>query len=263
MYRFFMSILVLTATSLSAGLTAAQGQEASVRRVLAFGDSNTWGWAATENGIPTQRLPFDERWTGRLAATLGDSFVVIENGLNLRTTDLDDPTGGGGQLTPQDYNGIATLPGVLAANAPLDHVIIALGQNDLQAQYNRSPNEIAASIGSLVATVRRSAGEIGTTYPAPDVIVLAPIPLGKSLHPDFTDGWRGAQTKSQGLAAAIQSEGARAGFTVIDVSAETRPIEGIDGLHFSVRQHSVIADTLAAYFAHALAETASPNTITE
>ncbi len=262
MKRLSTQALVM-ATALSAGAVAAQSQDTDPVRILAYGDSNTWGWIASTDGIPTQRLSPSERWTGQLAERHGGAVVIIENGLNLRTTDLDDPVGGGGQLASRDYNGAAALPGLLAANAPLDHVIIALGQNDLQAQYNRSPNEIAAGIGSLVDTVRRSAGEIGTTYPAPDVIVLAPIPLGPDLHPDFTEGWRGAQAKSQGLAAAIQREGARAGFTVIDVSAETGPIEGIDGLHFSVRQHSVIADNLATYFAQALAETASPNTVTE
>ena len=59
----------------------------SMKRILCFGDSNTWGF---DPGTRT-RFPADVRWTGVLAQTLGSDYVVIEEGLNGRTTRWDDP----------------------------------------------------------------------------------------------------------------------------------------------------------------------------
>ena len=45
------------------------------RRLLCFGDSNTYGWQAALSG-PTLRYPANVRWTGRLAALLGRDWEV-------------------------------------------------------------------------------------------------------------------------------------------------------------------------------------------
>ncbi len=59
-------------------------------RIVCFGDSNTWGFRPDQ---PFQRYADDVRWTGVLQRELGDSFTVIEEGLNGRTTIWDDPFG--------------------------------------------------------------------------------------------------------------------------------------------------------------------------
>ncbi len=61
-----------------------------MRRILCFGDSNTWGYdPATEDRFDDQT-----RWTGVLQAALGTDFTVIEEGLNGRTTVWNDPIEG-------------------------------------------------------------------------------------------------------------------------------------------------------------------------
>jgi lysophospholipase L1-like esterase len=55
--------------------------------ILAFGDSNTWGYAP----VQAVRYPKTVRWTGVMARALGEDFEVIEEGLNGRTTVFDDP----------------------------------------------------------------------------------------------------------------------------------------------------------------------------
>jgi lysophospholipase L1-like esterase len=57
------------------------------KRVVCFGDSNTWGYNA-EN---ISRFPKNIRWTGVLANLLGDEFQIIEEGLCGRTSVVDDP----------------------------------------------------------------------------------------------------------------------------------------------------------------------------
>ena len=44
-----------------------------VRRLLCFGDSNTYGWQGTLSG-PALRYPRSVRWTGRLGALLGPDW---------------------------------------------------------------------------------------------------------------------------------------------------------------------------------------------
>ena len=77
------------------------------RRILCFGDSLTWGWIATPEGAPARRYPYSERWTGIMAAKLGSDYEIIEEGLNARTTSIDDP------VDPR-LNGSAYLPTALA-----------------------------------------------------------------------------------------------------------------------------------------------------
>ena len=57
-----------------------------MKNILCFGDSNTWGYD------PATQTRFDNkiRWTGVLQENLGDKFNIIEQGLNGRTTKIDE-----------------------------------------------------------------------------------------------------------------------------------------------------------------------------
>lgn len=57
------------------------------KRILCYGDSNTWGYDAFTDG----RFPDEVRWTGQLASFLGQEYTVIEEGLCGRTTVFEDP----------------------------------------------------------------------------------------------------------------------------------------------------------------------------
>lgn len=57
------------------------------RRIVCFGDSNTWGFDARRNG----RFPDAIRWTKLLEKQLEDDFEVVEEGLSGRTSVVDDP----------------------------------------------------------------------------------------------------------------------------------------------------------------------------
>ena len=56
-------------------------------RILCYGDSNTWGYTP----ISKKRYPANIRWTGVLQNLLGKDFWIIEEGLNGRTTNLEEP----------------------------------------------------------------------------------------------------------------------------------------------------------------------------
>ena len=62
------------------------------RRILVFGDSNTWGWNPSNTlKPPIVRWSDEERFTGVMQKELGDGYTVITEGLNGRTTVWDDP----------------------------------------------------------------------------------------------------------------------------------------------------------------------------
>ena len=64
-----------------------------VYTVLAFGDSNTWGFdpASPGNGAATLRHPYIQRWTTQLGEILDKQVHIIPEGLNARTTIIRDP----------------------------------------------------------------------------------------------------------------------------------------------------------------------------
>ncbi len=61
-----------------------------MKTVVCYGDSNTWGY----DPHTKTRFPSDVRWTGVLRQELGVDYLVIEEGLNGRTTVWDDPIEG-------------------------------------------------------------------------------------------------------------------------------------------------------------------------
>ncbi|MGN1031789.1 MAG: acylhydrolase, partial [Butyricicoccaceae bacterium] len=74
-----------------------------MKTVLCYGDSNTHGFDPATLG----RYPREVRWTGQLQKLLGPDWYVIEEGLNSRTTALDD------DCYDDNKNGLALLPAVL------------------------------------------------------------------------------------------------------------------------------------------------------
>ena len=122
---------------------AAPGETGTI---LVYGDSNVWGWMP---GTRAERSPPSTRGSVRLA-DMPDLGRVVENGLNGRTTDLNQPPKSDNSL----QNGLAGLPSALSVNAPLDVVIIALGVNDFQAANGRDAEAKAAALGRLIPPVR-------------------------------------------------------------------------------------------------------------
>ena len=114
-----------------------------MKRILAYGDSNTWGFdPATWGSAAMELIRYSEeiRWTGLLQKALGKkNAVILEEGLCGRTAAFDDEECDG-------RNGLAALPERLKANQPLDAVIIMLGTNDCKSVFNASSKEITAGL---------------------------------------------------------------------------------------------------------------------
>jgi lysophospholipase L1-like esterase len=196
------------------------------RRILAYGDSLTWGWAPIQEVLPTTRYPLQERYTGFLAEALGPGYEIIEEGLSGRTTNADDPT------DPR-LNGLAYLPAALATHLPLDLVIILLGTNDTKAFFHREPFDIATGMATLLGAVRASAGGVGTAYPAPRALVVAPPPLGDVTHPWHGQVFAGGKQKTALLPPLYAAVAKSFGAEFFDGGSVTAT-DGVDGIHLTV-----------------------------
>lgn len=107
------------------------------KRIVCFGDSNTWGLNSTEK----KRFNENIRWTKTIEKKLNKEIdaEIIEEGLNGRTSVLNDPLKEG--LNGLDY----VYPSILT-NSPIDLFIIMLGTNDSKERYSMTPYDIASGI---------------------------------------------------------------------------------------------------------------------
>lgn len=200
-----------------------------MRTVLCYGDSNTWGY---EPGT-ARRLPRGVRWPGVAQAALGDGYFLIEEGLNARTTVLDDPTRPG-------RNGLTYLRPCLDSHAPLDLVVVMLGTNDLKHRFGLGAYDIAANAAMLVATVQQTPCGVGGA--APPVLLVSPPAIGELSN--LADLFAGAGPKSRELARHYRAFADQARCRFLDASS-VADADPADGVHLSADAHAALGRAVA------------------
>lgn len=200
------------------------------RVVVCYGDSNTWGADPTGAG----RFAPDVRWTGVLQAELGPDYKVIEEGLNGRTTNIDD-------TIEEDRNGRRQLPPTLESHRPFDLIVIMLGTNDLKKRHNRSASDIAQSAGKLADIARRSGSGIDGANPA--VLLISPPPTIEV--GGLAQMFEGSEVVSRQLAEhyAYFAEGAGVDFFDAGSVIVSSPV---DGIHFDAPEHAKLGKAVAS-----------------
>lgn len=220
-------------------------------RVLAFGDSNTWGLIPTSADEDLRRYSDAERWSGVLQCALGSEFQVCTNGLMVRTFNTDLAKGIG-DLSGRDHNGLRRLPLALLVEKPIHLVVVMLGTNDLMARLNRTPEEIAAGAERYAAIVARSTEEHAAIR-GPRLLLIAPPLLGDPSHGAFAEDFNhGSVQKSKQLAAALRA-GARAAGAAFANAADWIHTDGKDGVHLSAVVHRRLGMAIAAIIRKQLA----------
>ena len=199
------------------------------KTILCYGDSNTWGF----DPATKQRFPEEVRWVGVLRRLLGESYEVISEGLNGRTTVWDDPIEG--------YpNGKAYLFPCLQSHRPVDLVVLMLGTNDLKKRFSVSAFDIGRGIGLLLDMINQSGA--GPRGGAPEVLLLAPPPVGRLT--EFAEMFEGALEKSRKLAAHYREQARLRGCPFFD-SGEVIVSSDIDGIHLEAEEHAKLAAAVA------------------
>ena len=202
-----------------------------VKVVVCFGDSNTWGANPDGSG----RFAPDVRWTGVLQAELGPDYKIIEEGLNGRTTNIDD-------TIEVDRNGRRHLPSLLESHHPFDLIVIMLGTNDLKARNNRAAADIAQSAAKLADLSRKSM--CGPNGGAPEVLLMAPpaaLETGHGLDALFT----GAVEKSKQFPEQYAFWADAVGVAFFDAGSVIVS-SPVDGIHFDPEEHARLGKAVAA-----------------
>ena len=204
------------------------------RVLVCFGDSNTHG-SPPWSGEPAPRYGPDVRWPGVLAAALGPSWRLHEEGLPGRTTVHPDPVEGG------HLSGLAALPVVLGTHSPIDVLVIMLGTNDLKARFAVGPTDIAIAVETLVLSGRGFCTATGR--PVPRTLLLAPPPLTEvdGLEEQFAGGVE----KSRRLAPVLRATAERLGVDFLDAGEHVRT-SAVDGVHLDPDAHRVLGEAVAA-----------------
>ncbi|MDD3340232.1 MAG: SGNH/GDSL hydrolase family protein [Lachnospiraceae bacterium] len=203
------------------------------KRILCFGDSNTWGAVPAEG----TRHPDDVRWTGILQRELGDGYKVIEEGHNGRTSVHDD-------MIENRLSGVKYFAPCLDSQSPLDLVIIMLGTNDMKARFGVDARTIAYGFGRYMDALRITpmAGK------KPEVLLVSPILIDKSykevplLHDMFRED---AVERSEKLAEAYKEFADGEGIYFMD-AAQYGKASVRDGVHMEAEYHEKLGLAFAA-----------------
>ena len=203
------------------------------KRILCFGDSNTWGYNAKDGSRYDESI----RWTCLLENQLGNGYKVIEEGQNGRTFIVDDFELG--YMSGKYY-----LQPCLKSHDPIDLFIIMLGTNDLKKSYNLSISEIAEGLYEVLYIANEYWDKCARKKPV--VLVVSPPHIGEKLKSSqFAEDFivEDAIIKSKELGKHLKTKAESFGFSFLD-AAKYVTANNIDGLHLDYQGHKVLADLI-------------------
>lgn len=202
------------------------------KRILCYGDSNTWGYVPGTAG----RYPDDIRWTGVLSRLLGEGCTVLEDGINGRTTVYD-------QNWAVGRNGRRGLDYSLQAQKPLDLVIVMLGTNDLSMVDFR---KVELGIHEIARVIKNADQIINVSSPiyrnGPKVLLIAPPPLNANY--DELNGTTGKYAESLRFPEICSRVAADLGIDYLDGSRYAEV--GLIDCHMTEKGHRQLGEAVAA-----------------
>lgn len=220
----------------------------TVKRILCYGDSNTWGHDPV-NMDPDTGLParYDEhtRWPGVMRDLLGPDYIVWEAGLCGRTTVFDDP------LMPT-RNGVAAFEMVLQTCDPVDCIIFALGTNDTKDMFQASSLVIYHGMERLLTVCRAVLAQ--SRSPQAKIILACPL---KPVADGIGEYWYGfsqlSTERGEQLRQRYQQLAQQFNCAFIDMNdyAAANPA---DGVHLDPDGHKCVGKAMTALVQDILAD---------
>ena len=199
-----------------------------MKRILCYGDSNTWGYVPASDAV---RYPTTVRYPRVLNTLLGDDYEVIEEGLPGRTMISDDF-----KEMVGNRNGSLEFGQAVYSSLPLDYIVIMLGTNDVKYLHQATAVKCAISLERdyITRIEQKLAGKIKNE---PKIIVVVPPVIGNGdpmfLKSDILE------TKLMNIEYHVIAKRHNCLFIDND-GLET----GIDGVHLTEKSHLLLADKL-------------------
>ena len=204
-----------------------------MKNILCFGDSNTWGYDPSTQ----RRFSKDIRWTGVLQQLLGSKYNIIEEGLNGRTTNVNEKQDHGLGYFRPFRSAMDLLSVLIETNSPLDLIIVMLGTNDLKTNFNQSSEMIAKNMRLVCESI------IDNDYfQSKSIILVSPTHINEE-SPNLLDSFIGTTQASQSFSNSYRKISDDLDLYFLDAS-ESVKTNKIDGLHWDAMQHSDFANSL-------------------
>ena len=208
----------------------------NAKRVLCFGDSNTWGYIP---GTKHDRYPSNIRWTGVLQETLGNEYEVIEEGLNSRGIIKGDNRPG-----KEGRSSIEYIVPCLDSHDPLDYVIVLLGTNELKAEFNLTAEQVGGNLKVLVNMISSRSSQC--TDKRPNVVIVVPPAINDQTEYCLKgDKYKGSYIKSIELKNVYKAVAKETNSKLLDLQDELKT--GEDGIHMLAESHELLGRKLAEY----------------
>ena len=196
-----------------------------MKKVICYGDSNTFGYN-TKDG---SRFDGNTRWTSLLQKNLGEKYEVINEGMCDRTGFVNNPNG-------FLFSAPKHFPELIASIENIDILILWIGTNDLQFQYNISFETIEKGLNNLIKIGKTKSGKI---------IIIPPVILNeKILKSNFNCQFdKTSITKSKETVKIYKKFANIHHCDFFDIN-ELVKTSDLDGLHYNKNSHKIIADEL-------------------
>ena len=201
-----------------------------MKKILCFGDSNTFGFNPETGG----RFDKNSRWSGILSQVLADNYEVIEEGMNNRTGFFRNPEGlkqSGG-----DY-----LPVCFENHKDVDICILSLGTNDAQIFYPLDEVMAEKGLQSLIDVIKKSNQDA-------KIIIIPPVKITKDLlHSGFAAMFdENSIEKIQKTFHVFEKIAKDNNCFYFDFNKFVHPSK-FDGIHYTKESHQVLAQRLAEF----------------
>jgi lysophospholipase L1-like esterase len=204
------------------------------KRILCFGDSNTWGHIP--NPGKSDRYPSNVRWTGLLQQLLGNSYEIIEEGLGARLINQEDPREGF-----EGKNGMAYLLPCLDSHRPLDLVVLMLGTTGMKEMMKLNAEQIAGQMREMVEFILKR-DWVGPQNKSPQILLMSPPHIKEEIEFAATM-YKGATEKSKELGALYEKVAKELGIEFLDTSKIVTPSDE-DGIHLDEGEHTKLAEAI-------------------
>lgn len=199
-----------------------------MKKIVCYGDSNTFGYNPKDNS------QFDEntRWTAILQKNLGAEYEVINEGMCDRTGFVDNPKG-------FEFSAQRHFPKMLSEIENIDILILAIGTNDFQFQYDISIDTIEKGLGNLIKLAQSK---------AKNIIIIPPVVLSEKVLEGFFKLQFDEKSiiKSKEYVRVYKNFADLYHCNYFDINKIANPSD-FDGLHYDENSHKVIGNTLTGF----------------
>ena len=200
-----------------------------MKKIICYGDSNTFGY----NPKDASRYDENTRWTSILQKNLAPGYEVINEGMCDRTGFVYNPKGDLFSSTKYFFE-------LMSKSGTIDVLILWIGTNDLQFQYNISMDIIERGLENLIRIAQCKAKKI---------IIIPPTILSERVLDGFFR-YQFNETsiiKSKLVGEIYQTLADKYHCEFFDVNKIVNPSD-TDGLHYDEKSHRIIATKLVQLF---------------